>query len=191
MFGEALEKVAANSSSSKMVYAYDNAGNQVALGLIVDGSFDDYESGISRCPKINEEYFAIPENEINWVGANEECVVTCGDQGQFVKNELPEDSSPDTLSGSTKKQQLGVVKIYKSRKTSRKTLNEIKRNLQAERKNKKQIQNRSLKLKVKLKATMHGQQKKMQKSRRKKSKKKIDAAYRPPTSVKHLGLQSK
>ena len=160
-FTQVLSNVAM-PGNSEIVYAFDKDGKQVAVGLIVDGKF-------------NEDDVCGDNGNIEWVGAQEECVDTaCVDLDQVKYESVNE--CPEKITGEKTS---SVVKIYKSRKHSRKTLKEVKLQVTAHQKMRNSSKGPILKS-AKPKGSSRPKHIVMPVKRRRKVN--VDKAYRPPAS---------
>ena len=115
---EGLKSVA-TTSQSNIVYAYDEEGNEMALGLILDSPFNpDPNTNLANCQEELRMQGIATEGNINWLGAQEECVVSQSENIDVVKME--ESSNVEiAVSNDRLKKNSSVMKIYKSRKYSK------------------------------------------------------------------------
>ena len=126
-----MENVA-NSTAGELVYAYDEEGKEVAVGLLISGSFNPIDEGENN-----------PNNP--WIAAQEECA--SNEAGPALTTEMVKTEKADDLDGYTdsaklpgdkKKKQSSVIKTYKSRSNLKKTLRQIR--MQIQQKQKKNVQ---------------------------------------------------
>ena len=74
-FDDLLKNVP-QSSKTELVYAVDGNGNQVAVGLIVDGPFQDTENEDMTKVEDNQiiQYDETESTNLQWVAGEEECI---------------------------------------------------------------------------------------------------------------------
>ena len=113
-FSEVVQEVA-STMGSELVYAYDEEGKQVAVGLLVPGPLEkiDAEDTPSNYP---------------WIAAEEVCPGV--EVGVELQSKDVKDENPCTHDDLKKWPKLsGLVKTYKSKKVNRKTLKQMRANL--------------------------------------------------------------
>ena len=126
----------AEDSNTQMVHAIDEHGNEVAVALIIEGPFlnDDQEKAPEDKPLdvqlLSENEF----NQVNWVGAQEECV-------SIPNCEDPNEQIPILVDVKPKKE---VIKVYKFDHAMRKTLKRLK----IDKKNKNKVVSMKKKMRI-------------------------------------------
>ena len=172
----------ANDSNSQMVYAQDEFGNNIAVGVFVTEAFcpndvmakdlDDRISNSGECS---------PQANINWVGALEECpteVIDCVD----IQNDL--DVANENCIRVYKVKKEGKLKEQKVQRSeaSRKTLRELKNkyDLKLARKGSKSKEKASNTVKIELPSKSNRRRRRC-----------LDKTYKGPSAVSCAKLQSK
>ena len=140
---EVFEKTA-SASGHEVIYAIDGAGNEVAIGLLVNGDFQSEENnGNGEIPVFQVN--SVPHNQpINWIAAEEECSSIQVDVGEGIACEKDEAIVKSEKLDEKERSQL--IKVYKSKSACNKKLislkrqlEAVKRKLQLKRKSKKKI----------------------------------------------------
>ena len=129
----------ANNSQNELVYAYDENGNQMAIGLIVN------------------DFFAVPENQIdnlgtnecesevdvqmNWIGGEEECTSS---KEIFVKEEkiCDDEQKVEDEPNQPRVALKRPVRVYKRKRESGNTLKKLKLRVKAMKETRKEITKR-------------------------------------------------
>ena len=112
-FVEAVNNVAASSSSSEVVYAFDSEGNEVAIGLLVSGPFEEVSPNHSS-------------GNCQWIAAEEECgsaEVVAEKPVPLVKEEM--------IAKERSTKPASVVRTCQKKNFSKKTLKQLKAQLDA------------------------------------------------------------
>ena len=172
----------ANDSNSQMVYAQDEFGNNIAVGVFVTEAFCPNDvTAKDLDDKISNSGECIPQANINWVGALEECPTEVIDSVD-IQNDLDVDNENCIHVYKVKKE--GKLKGGKVQRSvgSRKTLRELKTkyDLKVARKGSKSKEKASNTVKIKLPS----------KSKRRRQRC-FDKAYKGPSAVSCAKLQSK
>ena len=183
-----LENFAA-TSNSHMVYAYNEAGEKVAVGIFVTENFD--ENACNNCSNCYLRYEdADDDQKINgngqWVAAEEECV---SESTADIKNDGPSDKS------------CKVVRVYKVNKGKNKattkrsfegkkanTLNEIKNSIKSSVKKENLVRLRP-KLKRRRKRIVKDSNYGAACKKRKHRKRKEDRTFPVSNSIRHLKFE--
>ena len=163
-FVEAVNNVAASSSCSEVVYALDSDGKEVAIGLLVSGPFEEVNGGNST-------------TNCQWIAAQEEC-----GSGEAVPEIASTPMKQEPLDKKPSRKFSSVVKTYKKKNVSKKTLKQLKAQLDAARKkgDKKNFSGNSRGL---------AEGKKHHLARKKFVQKRItDKLYNPPSAIRKLPL---
>ena len=170
-FAEAVEKVA-KKTGTEVVYAYDDEGEEVTVGLLLDGPFQGF---VEDCSNSN----------LDWIAAEKECPSV--EVGVEVESSLVKGENVSAVVDTKKWPHISsLVKMYKSKKPLRKTLKQIKENLDAARKEnvKKKCFGKSKKVVTNHFKGFGG--KKRKKAVRKKT---TDRAYKVPASIRNAILK--
>ena len=180
---------AAASSNSEVVHAYDSDGNEVAIGLVMEGPFDTNHSAVtenSQYVQTNENFNVIVEHEMNWIAAEEECTsskLEVEENGNI--QELEAFEPKETV---VKKEKTSVIKVYKRKGAQNKTLKTLKMKLEEARRKLKEKEGKKSR---RSRSTRGGQCSDIQNIPRVKKEKKKDLSYSPSVSVRKLQIKSK
>ena len=176
-----LVQNATTNQPGEIVYALDEAGNQVAVGLLIPGAFQEV-SAVEGSG--NSDYIA----------AEEECAstnVAVAVSGQVVKNENSDVISyQPNLEEICQEKNRSVIKTYKPRKNSKKTLKQIRLQIEKQHKERKRNKKQST-LKDDAVRKKKWQVSKGRKKSRRKFKTVPDRMYKVPSSVRRQYLASK
>ena len=158
---------ACNSERGEIVCAYDDNGNQVAVGLLLLGPFQE----INHADNVESS---------EWIAAEEECMmneVSTSLSPPVVKEENQDITDTFVCDDSSKKSSL-VIKTYKRRNNSKKTLRQIKMEMKKKDSVKKLAAGRATKISaVKSKSAIKKLTRKIRRRR------KLDKSYKCPSSV--------
>ena len=176
-FVEVMQNASA-ASSSDIVYAVDENGNQVAVGLLIPTGFQQVSA----------------EDNSPLVAAEEECHSSqegVALAGKVIKEEKAEIGLTDEASTESDRNQreknLGLIKTYKRRSTSKKTLRDMKAQMEKKVKERlmQKISSRSMK-------SISQRRKKgvLTMRKRRNCRKNYDKTYKVPSSVSRQYLPS-
>ena len=183
-----LLQTLAQNTQGEVVYAVDEYGNQIALGVIISEDFNNY----TQTSESNEEITVSEDNQLNWIAAEEECPSNCNTmESTDIKQEpfVPLSTTVTDVNplNIQKKCEKDVIKIYKIDNAARKTLKKIK----ASKKSRKTVIPSNVKPCEKYKvASVQGLHKKKKTTKRKQS----DKTFAMPNSlrgIKFNGIFSK
>ena len=170
---------AASNTQSDLVYAIDEYGNQVAIGLIIDGSLLNENGHVSNPNECSENYC---ESQISadfgCVAVNEECVTT-----EVLDKPIKLEEDVDQIMDRKK---ATVIKKYKVKDRKRKTLKELRR---SRTKSVKRLQMRKKSRIIQVKKYTTGSKKFNKTSRR--SKKMTDRTFSAPAYVRQMKYTGK
>ena len=101
---------AAASSQSELVYAYDSDGNEVAMGLIIEGPFDkgNVEMEVSDVIEVSAVDEGVSDSQMLWVGGEEECIST-----QVIERNASSALKVETAAQVTKQEKKKVKSVVK------------------------------------------------------------------------------
>ena len=168
----------ADSSQSEMIYAVDEYGNEVALGILIQGPFTDGNEKEEECFGVIDPHEC---NNSHWVAAEEECVSS---NTQSVQNEIKTEVAESNLVEEHSSHKSDAIKVYKVDRAARKTLKKWKIDVRGQKEERKTL--KVLK-KVKKCSTMPQIQLMKKKAQRNKS----DKAFPIPTSTRSMTLNGK
>ena len=175
---EALE-AAANELGTQVVYALDDDGNQVAVGLLVDAGFvkDENASSYSDEQNVHEG------GQLVWLGGQEDITTQNDEYCEVDVMKIKEEDlsvQNGKIEGAREKE---GVEIYNVKRGKKKTLQELKRQLQE-----KNLQNdKNFKKKLRMKAGLHTEATKKRKIRKRSN----DYTFWKPSSVALMTLPCK
>ena len=117
----------AQNTQGQLVYALDEYGNQIALGVILSEDFHNH----TEISESNEEITVSEDNQCNWIAAEEECPSNCNtmDSTDIKEEPFVPLSTPERYEeplNMPKKCAKDVIKLYKIDHAARKTLKKIK-----------------------------------------------------------------
>ena len=117
----------AENLNGQIVFALDEYGNQIALGVILNEDFAT-KDGILET---NEDTNAHDANQFPWIAGEEECVsMATNDQELAFKDQemsnLPELTCHDGNVKADFKSKAPLIKVYKVQNAARKTLKKMK-----------------------------------------------------------------
>ena len=170
-------------SPNQIVYTNNGEGNQVPIGIIINGSFSPHKNN-PELP-LGYETDEVVHQEWHWIAGQEECVTNEEKEDTpFIKSEeVNEDMEEDTKITDDEE----FIKVYKRTSSKKRTLKTLKRNRQLKINPKKSskkchIQGMKQQVVTKLQKTF----------RRIKRRKRIsDSAYQPPQSAKKRVMTGK
>ena len=165
---------------NQIVYSYDGEGNEVPIGIIIDGTFEQGENNMQM--SWGQDNNDILDGNTQWIAGQEECVTDeyCAavqSNEEIFKVESPKQDIPlDINDVSTQ----DVIKVYKTRRGKKPTLNNLKKRKEV----KTKVQNFHKKMKVKVKKG-NILSKVMTRERKchRRKKRSSDLAYIPPQSA--------
>ena len=119
----------AKSYNSEVIYAYDDDGKQLAIGLVLDGPLDKEkivetdENGDVQYPTENSD---VMHPKMDWVAAEEVCTST---QVENTATNIGLKEEADVKVGKVKRSEM--VKVYKRKQGNKKTVKTLKMQLEA------------------------------------------------------------
>ena len=184
----------ASSSNQSLVYGFDEEGNKIAIGIVMDGNFGDGSQIDQEVIEVQQENN--DEDTIGWIGAQEECVAVSSDINvmgkEYVKNEEYDGKYQEMIEDYDESKKKEVIKVYKVNRAARKTLKRLKIDLK-ERKN--GLRNKAGAMnKKKRKGPPYGQCMKIAndgkvKPRKRRSKDQKDRTFPKPSGIHGINLK--